>query len=371
MPGFYHRSKDKEVWVNISNRTVVRVLFLIGVALLLIVALRKISHAIFLIFTAFFLALALNAPVHWLERHMPGKKKDRRLIATTISFFLVVILLAGFVVAITPPVTRSVTTLVKDVPHLVQEARNKNSTIGHFISKYNLQGNIDTFSKDLSKKLNNIPATAVSAAGKLASKAFAILAILALTFMMLLEGPRWVKRFGELVPDEHTLHVNRLASDMYKVIKGYVNGQVILAVLAALLITPALFILHISSPLALMVVVFICGLIPLVGHTIGAIIVSIVALFHSPWSALIILIYYILYQQLENYVIQPRIQASTTNLSAFLVFAAVIVGASFGGLFGGLVAIPLMGCLRVLTVDYLKGHGALDFIDPTKEIPES
>jgi predicted PurR-regulated permease PerM len=126
-----------------------------------------------------------------------------------------------------------------------------------------------------------------------------------------------------------------------------------------LFIVPALFLLHIPNPLALMVVVFVCGLIPLVGHTIGAIIVTIAALFHSFGSAVVILAYYILYQQIENYAIQPRIQANATNMSALLVFVSVIVGANFGGLIGALVAIPVAGCLRVLILDYLEDRKLL------------
>src|SRR5206468_8231995 len=122
----------------------------------------------------------------------------------------------------------------------------------------------------------------------------------------------------------------RLALDMYRVVKGFINGQVTLAALASVLIVPALFVLHISYPVALMVVVFVCGLIPMVGHTIGAIIITTVALFHSASSAVIILIYYILYQQLENYLIQPRIQANSTNMSPLLIFMAVVIGVSFG-----------------------------------------
>jgi predicted PurR-regulated permease PerM len=121
-----------------------------------------------------------------------------------------------------------------------------------------------------------------------------------------------------------------------------------------------LLILGISYPAALTVVVFICGLIPLVGHTIGAIIVSTVALFNSPWSALIVLIYYILYQQIENYIIQPRIQANSTNMSPLLVFASVIVGVSFGGLLGGLVAIPVAGCIRIALLDYLRAKNIIE-----------
>jgi predicted PurR-regulated permease PerM len=103
-----------------------------------------------------------------------------------------------------------------------------------------------------------------------------------------------------------------------------------------------------------MVVVFICGLIPMVGHTIGAIIVTLVALFESTSAALIILTYYIVYQQLENILIQPRIQSNSTNMSPLLVFSSVVIGVSFGGLLGGLVAIPVAGCIRILVLEYLR-----------------
>jgi len=133
-----------------------------------------------------------------------------------------------------------------------------------------------------------------------------------------------------------------------------VNGQVVLALVAALMLLPALLALHVPYPAALVMVVFVCGLIPMVGHTIGAVIVTIVALFNSPISALLILGYYILYQQIENYIVQPRVQANSTNMSPLLVFSAVIVGVSFGGLLGGLVAIPVAGCIRIALLDYLR-----------------
>jgi predicted PurR-regulated permease PerM len=177
--------------------------------------------------------------------------------------------------------------------------------------------------------------------------------------MMLAEGPHWRRILEDLTPVKHRKRVRRLAHDMLRVIQGYVNGQVLLAAIAAILITPMLFILHISNPLALMVIVFICGLIPMVGHTIGAVVVTAVALFHSLPAAIIILAYYILYQQIENYAVQPRIQANATNMSALLVFISVILGANFGGLIGALVAIPVAGCLRVLVLDYLESRNIL------------
>ena len=97
----------------------------------------------------------------------------------------------------------------------------------------------------------------------------------------------------------------------------------------------------------------------MVGHTIGAIICTLVALFTSPASAILVLSYYILYQQIENYVVQPRVQANSTNMSPLLVFVAVLLGANFGGLLGALVAIPVAGCLRILVLDYLERRDIL------------
>jgi predicted PurR-regulated permease PerM len=134
---------------------------------------------------------------------------------------------------------------------------------------------------------------------------------------------------------------------------------------------PGLLIFNVSYPIALLGVVFICGLIPMVGHTIGAVIVTLVALFTSPLSALGILAYYILYQQIENYLIQPRLQANTTNMSPLLVFTSVIVGVSVSGLFGGLVAIPIAGCARIFVLDQLHRRNLLDKPVLAEEVKEA
>jgi predicted PurR-regulated permease PerM len=267
---------------------------------------------------------------------------------------VVIALLAGFLLSVVPPLVRQTTNFIASTPQLIEQARKPDSTIGKYVQKYKLEDQVDKISDQAKDRLGNIGGAAVTSITKFLGSVFTVLTILVLTFMMLIEGPHWIRFIRDLIPDEHQDRADRLASDMYRVVKGYVNGQVVLAVIAACMLLPGLLLLHVSYPAALVVVVFICGLIPLVGHTIGAVIVTTVALFHSPWSAVIILGYYILYQQIENYIIQPRIQANSTNMSPLLVFASVIVGVSFGGLFGGLVAIPVAGCIRIALLDYLR-----------------
>jgi predicted PurR-regulated permease PerM len=348
------------VEVTISTQTVLRVLCLIVAVVVLIVAVQAASSALILICTAFFLSLALNHPVHLIAKSLPGSLKGKRSVATTISFVIVVALFAAFIASIAPPLVRQTESFISSAPQLIRDAHDQNSEVGKFIRRYNLESQLDSLSDEITSRLKNSGGTAVHTVSKIGSSIFAVLTILVLTFMMLIEGPRILEFFRELVPDRNRTHVEKVSMDMYRVIRGFINGQVTLAALAAILILPGLFLFHVSYPIALMVVIFICGLIPMVGHTIGATIVTIVALFTSPLSALSILIYYILYQQIENYLVQPRIQANSTDMSPLLVFSSVIIGITFGGLFGGLFAIPVAGCIRILVLDFLATRGYID-----------
>ncbi len=370
MLGFRKQKEIPEVAITVTTETFVRLALLTVGTLLFLISLQKASHALLLIFTAFFLALALNSPVYWLSKHIPGKRRGSRMIATTISFFFVVLLLGGFLASITPPLVKQTSSFTNAAPKLVRDFRSQNSETGRLIRKYHLEKQVDTFSSQLSERIKNAGGAAFSTAQRVGTSAFSVLTIFVLTFMMLIEGPRWLGFLRDVIPDKHHNATDRLATDMYKVVKGFVNGQVVLAALAAILIMPMILILGIGYPVALLVIVFFCGLIPMVGHTIGAIIVTVVALFHSTSAAIIILAYYILYQQIENYLVQPRIQANTTNMSPLLVFMAVVIGVSFGGLFGGLVAIPVAGCLRIALLEYLhhqKIIGTAKFEEITSE----
>lgn len=360
LSNFRKSNKPNEVNLNISTATFFRLAVLIISTLALLLAVRKASHALLLVFTAFFLALALNGPVHFISTRLPGKKQNRRTLGTVISFLIVVLFLGGFIASIVPPLIKQTESFAAAAPKIVKDFRSQDSVTGRFIRQHKLQGQVDRVSHQLSERTGHIGGTAFTTAQRIFSSVFSLLTILVLTFMMLIEGPRWISFMREVIPDHHHSLTKRLTRDMYKVIQGYVNGQVLLAALAAALIMPAVLLLHIGYPVALMVIIFICGLIPLVGHTIGAIIITLVAFSHSLSAALIILVYYIVYQQIENILIQPKIQANSTDMSPLLVFMSVVIGVSFGGLIGGLVAIPVAGCIRIVLLEYLRSRNIID-----------
>lgn len=352
-------TEGSKLSLDISNRVIVRVMLVVILTLIALAAVRQAAYPLTLIFTAFFLSLALNAPVHWIAQRLPGKRKGSRTLATAISFLVVVVVLAAFLISIVPPLIKQTSGFIRTIPQLTQQVYDEDTTIGRYVAQYNLQDDVEKFTNQLSDRLDDIGGTAISGVQRAGSSLVAVLTVLVLTFMMLVEGPRWQRLFMEALPDQRRNRVRRVSRDMYKVIKGYVNGQVTLALIAALAMLPVLLILNVPYPAALVVIVFIAGLIPLVGHTVGAIVVTLVALFESPLAAIIVLAYYILYQQIENYVVQPRVQANTTNMSPLLVFGAVVIGVSFGGLLGGLVAIPVAGCIRVALLDYLSEKNIL------------
>lgn len=353
-------SETTKTEIIIPAQTYFKTLLLIVGTILILAVLRITSHALFILFTAFFLALALNAPVSFISRHMPGKIRGNRAWATSIAFLIVVLLLGGFIASLMPPLIKQTENLINAAPGLLEDVRQQEGAIGGLIQRYNLQDQVQNFSTEAEQRIKGGIGQAFSTLQSLGSSAFTVLTVLVLTFMMLVEGPRRLEFLHELVPAKRKEVVKRTALSMYRVVKGYVNGQVTLAAMAAILITPLFFILGVSYPIGLMVIVFICGLIPMVGHTIGAIIATLVALFTSPTAAIIVLAYYILYQQIENVFIQPKIQANSTDMSPLLVFGSVVVGVSFSGLLGGLVAIPVAGCIRIALLEYLRSRDLIN-----------
>ena len=368
---FRHHKTESEVAVTVSVRTFAKLIVMVVATIILLMAVRRAGHALVLIFGAFFLALALNTPVNWVSQHLPGKRRGSRALATSLAFLIVVLLLGGFIASIVPPLVKQTQSFVTAAPQLVTDFKNPDSSVGKVVGRYHLQNQVNSASSQLSERFKHAGSTAFSTLKTIGSSIFALLTILVLTFMMLVEGPEIMLFFRELIPKRRRAMTDRLSADMYRVVKGYINGQVILAAVAAALISPALVLLHISYPAALIVIIFICGLIPMVGHTIGAVIVTLVALSQSLTAAVTILVYYIGYQQFENYIIQPRIQANSTNMSPLLVFISVVVGVSFGGLFGGLVAIPVAGCIRIGVLEYLQSQNIIDAPEVEKVIAES
>lgn len=351
-----------KVRIEIDNRTFVRFWLVVIAFSIGLLAVWVARGALVILLISLFLALALNPPVSRLAAFLPGKS---RVGATFISYLVVVVLLGGFLVAVVPPVIQQSIRFAETVPGLIDDVTRQDGPVDSFVAKYNLRDQADEAVKNakdqassVAKNLGNVLINGVSS---VVSGAITLIFVFVLTFLMLIEGPVWMERIWGLYNDSEKLERHKkLVTRMYHIVVGYVNGQITIAAIAAAVSLVVVFVLalifHFSVNLALPLafIVFLCELMPMIGATIAAILVTVILLFNNVTAALVFLVFYLIYQQVENNFISPTVQSRSVELSALGVLVAILVGVSLFGLLGAIVAIPIAGCLRVLLIDYLE-----------------
>ena len=187
---------------------------------------------------------------------------------------------------------------------------------------------------------------------------------------MLLEGPAWVERIYGLMPEQSQPRWRKVGGDIYRTVGGYVTGNLAISLIAGVVSTAVLLVLGVPYAVALGLVVAILDLIPLAGATLAAIIVSVVGFLHSTTAGIVLVIFFVLYQQLENHVLQPLVYGRTVQLSPLIVLVAVLMGAELAGVIGALGAIPVAGAIQVVFLDWLD-HRRQKILDPPGPPPSA
>lgn len=356
-------SKTSEtVTVTVSNRTIVRVIVIIAATILGFRFIMNIVHPLTLIFFAFFLALALNPAVSWISRHLKIKS---RAAATGIAYVSVLVVLSAFLWAVIPPLVSQTRDFIADLPNTIESVQDKNTGLGRIVNKYGLQDSVDSFANDMRARFKNLPAPVLSTASRIGSGFVSTVAVLVMTFMMLVEGPMWLQTIYRLQNPKKRAHRKDLAEQMYRVVTNYVNGQLLIAAIAAMfalvamMIASSIFNVSINA-IGLAGIIALTGLIPMIGNTLGAVIVVLVCALTSFPLAITMAIFFLVYQQIENVTIQPYVQSRKNELTPLLVFIAALCGIGLGGLIGGFVAIPLAACLRILAKDFYQNRLATE-----------
>ncbi|MGO3701774.1 MAG: AI-2E family transporter [Candidatus Saccharimonadales bacterium] len=366
-----------KVKIEIDTQTLIRFwLVVIGFGLAGL-ALYSARTALILVFISLFLALALNSPVHNLAKIMPGKS---RLGGTAAAFVAVVAVIMGVIFLVVPPMVQQSAHFAETVPGLIEKNHNQIDSVGTLVEKYNLQPQIDKAVNNVKENATswaaNLGVNIVNGVGSFVGAMVSLLLVLVMSFLMLLEGPAWMKRFWNVYTDEaRKKHHQKLADRMYAVMKGYVNGQIAVAGIAGAaagltVFIISLFIEEISANLAFPVVAIalILSLVPMFGATIAGVLITLMLALNSIPAAIIFLVYFIIYQQVENNFISPTIQAKSIQLSALIVLVAVTIGTYMFGLIGGLISIPIAGWIKVLVEDYLTVRKAEAKKKPSKSM---
>jgi predicted PurR-regulated permease PerM len=349
----------RNVTVNITNRTLITTVLWVVFFIFLFRFIGRVTHELILIFAAFFLSMALNPMVKWLSRRLRLKSRVR---ATAVAYLLVLAIIAAFLIAVIPPLVRQTRTFINDVPQIVQHYQDQDTHYARLAKKYKLDEKITKSSHDFANNYANYGSTVLDTGKRVAEAVASVLVVLVLTFMMLVEGPEWAERFFRLLPAQRREHDRRIAHKMYKGVTGFVNGQVILAMIAG---TFAFFALEIVShitdssvnALALAGIVAVFALIPLFGNPSASIIVFLVCLSSSASLAFIMLAYFFVYFFIESHSFQPFIQSKLNDLTPLTVLVAALVGVGFAGFLGAIIAIPVASAVKVLVEDQIDKRG--------------
>ena len=314
-------------------------------AIVLMRALASVSQIFILILIALFLAMGLNPAVEALRR-----RNMSRVTAVTIIFTSVIAFVVFFALVVAPPVISQGTQLINKAPTLLGDLTN-NATINKLNDQY---GIIDT----LQSKLTSVTSDGtllISAFGgvigvgkSVLSGFFTFLTILVLTLYFITSLPQAVNLGLSLVPASRRARVGHLTNAIIARVGSFVGSQIVIAAMAAVFVFVLSLVLGLPSPIAIGMIVFVCGLIPLVGHFLGSGIVTIIALTQSILIGVIALVAYVIYVQIENYVVTPRIMKRTLAVPGAVTIISALIGSSLLGLVGGLLAVPVAASIILI-----------------------
>ena len=337
---------------------------------LVILFIYKASAALLLIGISIFLALALKPLVQKVNNLFGGridlKKKHSKISA--ILAYLIVILIIGIIVAVIgPTVIAETSKFIATLPSTFEEKIGGWEGINNFgknLGIENIQQELIGIVSNISQNIfGNLGSTVVASVSGIADIVTKVIFVLILTLLFLLEGPSimnslW-RTLGSHKEDAKAVKVaQNVISKMAQVISTYVSHQILIGLIDGSACIIIVFVLSLifkfssglAIPMGMIAMVFY--LIPMFGQFIGGALITLVLLFSNPVAAITFIVIYIVYTQIENNLISPKIQGSALRLPAVAILCATIIGMYMFGLFGAIIAIPIAGCIRVLIDEY-------------------
>jgi predicted PurR-regulated permease PerM len=335
----------------LSVRNIVRVVLVIIGVLVTLYLLWLVRKPISWILISVFLAVALSRPVDRLHRHM---KRGLAITVVYVGLLLVPILLIALIV---PPLINEANNFADNVPQYANDVTDfvhKNKRLRELNADYDITAKLQDEAAKLPGRLGGAAGTLRDIGFGIVSSLFALLTILVLTAFLLGSGKQWVDAFIASRPPNHRQRLRRSLENMSAAVSGYVAGAMTIAVIAGTATFIVLTILGVPFAGPLAVLAGLMSLIPMIGATIAAVIIGVVTLFQDfPTATIIWTIWAIVYQQVENNLIQPQIQKRTVNVHPFITIVAVLCGGTLLGVLGAIVAIPVAASIQILVREYV------------------
>ena len=319
----------------------------------------SVFNIVVLVLMAAVLAIGLDPAVRRIERL--GRSRGRAVALIFLGVIALVILFAWLVI---PPLVRQIGELADDIPNYVRDLARRDDAIGRYFQQQDIAQRLREFIADLPARISESFGTIVGVAGRVTSAIFNIATVAILAIYFLLSLPRMRQTAAVAFAPSARERAEAVMDLAILRIGGYVSGILTTASIAgvsALVFFTILNLVGLDMPFAFPLAIWaaLMGLIPAVGAYIGATPAVIVAFFSSGLTGVLVLAYFIVYQQVENYVIQPRIMKNAVNLSPAAVIVSTLVFGSLGGFAGALLALPAAATIKVVLVEvFLRGRVA-------------
>jgi predicted PurR-regulated permease PerM len=353
--------------VDVRTRTILRIL---GVTIAVAVLLEVIwisRQVISWLLISLFLALALDPFVTWIQR----RGRVGRAAAIGLAYLVVALVIVAIGLTFIPKLVDEVNGFVEQLPNYVHDLTHGRGRLGFLERKYHIVEKVrEQVREGGATRVLGLSGAAIAITKSILTIVAATVTIVFMTFFMLLEGRAWVERFYGLLPERSQPRWRRVGQDIYRTVGGYVTGNLVISLIAGVSATIVLLIMGVPYAVALGLLVAVLDLIPLAGATIAGLVVVGVSVLHSVPAGIVVAIFVIVYQQLENHFLQPVIYGRTVQLSPLVVLIAVLIGAALAGILGALAAIPVAGTIQVLVRDILaqRRHLLVETVGPS--VPE-
>jgi predicted PurR-regulated permease PerM len=348
---------------------------LVGIALvvatyLTLRAIVLLAHIETLLVVAAFFAVVLTPAVDLVRR----KLHISRGLSTAIVFVVGLALLGGLMYTFIRPLVEQGREFADNFPTYVSEAREGRGPAGDLVKRYNLDERLRDAQASIEESMGNAGGGALRVAGKVLGGVASVVTILVLSLMMILYGPDILKSGLSILEPTKRERVRAVASDCARALTGYVMGNLLISVIAGTVTFIALLVFDVPFAAVLALWTAFADLIPLVGATLGAIPTIGVAFLHSTAAGIGMLVFYIVYQQFENHVLQVVIMSKTVQINQLFVLVSVLIGVELLGILGALLAIPAAGVIQVIVRDLWDNRAGKFKEEPTigaDEIPVS
>ena len=324
----------------------VRTTLAVVATLLVVAAARRISHVLLLALVAFVLAVGLDPAVQWL-----GKLRIRRGWAVAIIFVGLVVFLALFVALLIPVLAREVPQFAAALPGYLADLQRRDDWLGNAFRHANVSAEVRQFIADLPSKIGESFTDIVGAAGTAFGRVFDVFTVGILCIYFMVALPSLPATIAKLVSPDRRAHVDLLLQRSFDKIGGYVSGNLITSAVCGAVTVVALLALRVDYAVPLGLWAGVADLIPQVGAYLGALPAVLVALTEGPVYGAATVLFFIAYQQFENYILAPRVYKSSIDLSPAAVIISTLAGAILAGFAGALLALPIAATIKVIAVD--------------------